>query len=76
MPQPEALTAEPLPPDLADRAPARGDGEVWRLVADAPAADAPHPRDRSGARRGMLIVLVVGALFWAAVIALVLVLRG
>jgi hypothetical protein len=73
MPQPEALAADPLPPELTDRAQARG--ERWRLTADAPEPDLPRPRNRKGARRGMLIILLVGGLFWAAVIAVVLVLR-
>lgn len=74
MQQPEALAADPLPPELADRASARGGRESWRLVADAPGPDVPHPRDRKGVRRGMLLILLAGGLFWGAVIAVVVVL--
>jgi hypothetical protein len=41
-----------------------------KLVEDAPAsADAPAPRDRAGAQRGMVLLLAGGALFWGAVAA-------
>jgi hypothetical protein len=73
----DALTADELtaaePAAIPSARPRR---KTWRLVADAPAADAADVRDRHGARRGMILLLVGGGLFWAAVAALVWVLHG
>jgi hypothetical protein len=77
MPQPpDTLTADELPPKPLRGARAHARRKGWRLVGDAPAHDIPHARDRRGAQRGMIIVLVAGGLFWAGVAALVLFLRG
>lgn len=43
----------------------------WRLIATAPAPEAPVTRDRRGAQRGMAIILAVGGLFWLGVVATV-----
>ena len=48
-------------------APAAKPAAGWKLVEDAPAPDLPQPRDRAGAQRGMLLILMGGGLFWGAV---------
>jgi hypothetical protein len=65
----ELTAAEPATPPSA-----RPRRKTWRLVADAPAVDAPDVRDRRGARQGMILLLAGGGLFWAVVAALVWVL--
>ena len=72
----DALTADELTADPAAAPTGRPRRKGWRLVANAPATDAPEVRDRGGARQGMILLLVGGGLFWAAVAALVLILRG
>jgi len=42
-----------------------------RLVQVAPGPETPDTRDRSGARRGMIIMIAAGAVFWGAVAAVV-----
>jgi len=50
-------------------APAATQAAGWKLVEDAPATDLPQPRDRGGAQRGMILILIGGGLFWSAVAA-------
>jgi hypothetical protein len=59
----DATAADEVPGQAAP--PAAG----WKLVEDAPAPDLPTPRDRSGAQRGMILILLGGGLFWGAVAA-------
>jgi hypothetical protein len=59
----DARAAEELP----EVAPAKPAG--WKLVDDAPSPDAPEVRDRAGAQRGMVLLLLGGGLFWGAVAA-------
>ena len=61
----DAMTATGPQPDGAPLADAQPGG--WKLVADAPPSDMPHPRDRRGAARGMVLLLVGGGFFWLAV---------
>jgi hypothetical protein len=41
------------------------------LVEPAPGPESPDTRDKAGAQRGMIIILIGGAAFWIAVAALV-----
>jgi hypothetical protein len=58
----DGAAARELPPNTPT---AQGSG--WKLVEDAPTPEAPPTRDRTGAARGMVLILVGGGLFWAAV---------
>jgi hypothetical protein len=60
----DATAARELPSSGASAQP---DG--WKLVADAPSTDTPEIRSRAGAQRGMVLLLLGGALFWGAVAA-------
>lgn len=60
----DGAAANELPPDGAGAKPAG-----WKLVAEAPGAETPAPRDRAGAQRGMALLLLGGGLFWGAVAA-------
>jgi hypothetical protein len=60
----DAAAADELPPEGAAAKPAG-----WKLVDDAPTPDTPAPRDRAGAQRGMVLLLLGGGLFWGAVAA-------
>jgi hypothetical protein len=60
-------TAAERPPASA----ATGNPAGWKLVEDAPASDEPVTRDRTGAAKGMTLLLVGGGLFWGAVAAAV-----
>jgi len=60
----DAAAANELAPNDAGATPAG-----WKLVEDSPAADTPAPRDRAGAQRGMVLLLLGGGLFWGAVAA-------
>jgi len=72
----DALTADELTAEPAAAPTPRRRRKGWRLVANAPASDGPEARDRAGARRGMILLLAGGSLFWGAVAALVLFLRS
>jgi len=76
LPRQHAFTADELTAEPAAAPPARTRRKGWRLVADAPEAELADVRNRGGARRGLILVLVAGGLFWAGVAALVLFLRG
>jgi hypothetical protein len=64
MSHPIDAAAVELPPKEADAKPAG-----WKLVEDAPATDTPVPRDRAGAQRGMVLLLLGGGLFWGLMAA-------
>jgi hypothetical protein len=49
-----------------------GDDLSARIVQPAPGPDIPERRDRAGAQKGMLIILLGGGLFWLAVAGLVI----
>ena len=58
----------------AEEAPATGiapaqSSRGWTLVEDAPAPEIPLARDRAGAARGMVLLLLGGGFFWGAVAA-------
>lgn len=72
MSQPPEMTTTDLPPQ--DAAEPRGAG--WRLVQVAPGPEAPETRDKAGRQKGMAIVLVGGAVFWAAVAGVVALVRS
>jgi hypothetical protein len=40
-----------------------------RFVHTAPGPEAPDVRDKAGAQRGMILMLIGGAVFWLAVAA-------
>ena len=69
----EARTASGLASSRTGR---QGASWLSRLVQRAPGIEAPDTRDRAGAQRGMLIVLVGAAAFWLGVAALAVYLLG
>ncbi|HVI33850.1 hypothetical protein [Phenylobacterium sp.] len=72
MSQPPEVTTTDLPPQ--DAAEPRGDG--WGLVQVAPGPEAPDTRDKGARQKGMIIALVGGAAFWAAVAGVVVLVRA
>jgi hypothetical protein len=49
-----------------------GDDLRSRLVQPAPGPESPETRDRAGAQKGMLIILLGAGLFWLGVAAAVI----
>jgi hypothetical protein len=56
---PDAAAGAALP-----TSPTRARSRWWLRVAPHP--DLPHPRDRAGAQRGLLLAILAAGLFWLA----------
>lgn len=60
----KTVTPADLPPTAGRRASRRS-----RFIQIAPGPEAPDSRDKAGAQGGMVLMLIGGGLFWAAVAA-------
>jgi hypothetical protein len=49
-----------------------GDARRWRFAVRAPGPETPDSRDKAGAQKGMIILLVGGLAFWGAIAAAVI----
>lgn len=72
MSQPPEVTTTDLPSQGA--AEPRGDG--WRLAQVAPGPETPDRPDKAARQKGMVIAILGGAAFWAAVAGVIVLVRS